>query len=156
MIEVAIPGFGDLRLRHLVLDYNGTLALDGRILQEAAACMQALREQLQIHVITADTFGDVAMALKDVDCRLHIIGPDQQDTAKLEFVRALGRNGVVAVGNGRNDGLMLKESALGICVLQQEGAGAGALASADIVCRTIQDALDLLRHPLRLTATLRN
>ena len=31
MISKTIPGFGALRLQHLVLDYNGTLALDGRL-----------------------------------------------------------------------------------------------------------------------------
>ena len=33
MIAHKIPGFGALRLEHLVLDYNGTLALDGRLLR---------------------------------------------------------------------------------------------------------------------------
>ena len=28
MIEISIPGFGTLRLEHMVLDYNGTLACD--------------------------------------------------------------------------------------------------------------------------------
>ena len=29
MIDIEIPGFGRLQLAHLVLDYNGTLAIDG-------------------------------------------------------------------------------------------------------------------------------
>ena len=33
MIEIDVPGFGALRLEHLVLDYNGTLACDGMLLE---------------------------------------------------------------------------------------------------------------------------
>ena len=31
MIEISIPGYKHLQLKHLVLDYNGTIALDGRL-----------------------------------------------------------------------------------------------------------------------------
>ena len=33
MLELQVPGFKDLCLKHLVLDYNGTLACDGRPLK---------------------------------------------------------------------------------------------------------------------------
>jgi soluble P-type ATPase len=42
-----------------------------------------------------------------------------------------------------------------VAVLGQEGAAAAALSAADVVCASILDGLDLLAHPLRLTATLR-
>jgi len=44
---------------------------------------------------------------------------------------------------------------LGIAVLQAEAASTEAVLAADILSRSILDALDLLLHPLRLTATLR-
>jgi soluble P-type ATPase len=62
----------------------------------------------------------------------------------------------VAVGNGRNDRLMLQESALGIAVILNEGAAMQTLLCADVVCTDIVAALQLLIHPLRLTATLRS
>ncbi|HZK13262.1 MAG TPA: hypothetical protein VFC55_01990 [Desulfobaccales bacterium] len=31
MISINIPGFKELRLSHLVLDYNGTIAAQGRL-----------------------------------------------------------------------------------------------------------------------------
>jgi len=71
-------------------------------------------------------------------------------------VNHLGAPGTVAVGNGRNDTLMLAAAALGIGVVLAEGAATVALQSADIVCTGILPALDLLLHPLRLAATLRN
>jgi len=57
MISLEIPGFGPLELRHLVCDYNGTLALDGQLLSGVAERVSALAAQLDVHVITADTFG---------------------------------------------------------------------------------------------------
>jgi soluble P-type ATPase len=51
---------------------------------------------------------------------------------------------------------MLKEAILGIAVIQEEGAAVESLVAADIVTRSILDALDLLLRPLRLTATLRS
>ena len=110
MEPIDIPGHGPLPLRHLVLDYNGTLALDGNLvpgvaerLTELAAAPGALR----VHVITADTFGQVRQQLAGLPCACQVIGPGHQDQAKLEYVRALGAPTVAAVGNGRNDRLML-------------------------------------------------
>ena len=73
MIEIAIPDFGELRLEHLVLDYNGTLALDGRLLFGVRERLERLAEQLTIHVITADTFGKAADYLAGIPCQLDIL-----------------------------------------------------------------------------------
>jgi soluble P-type ATPase len=62
----------------------------------------------------------------------------------------------VALGNGRNDRLMLKEAALGIALLQAEGAAVEALLAADVVAPDILVALDLLLAPDGLIATLRS
>ena len=155
MIEIDIPGFGELRLEHLVLDYNGTLAVDGRILFGVQERLERLASQLTIHVITADTFGKAADYLAGIPCQLAILPLGRQDEAKRDFVRELGVEKCVCVGNGRNDRLMLQEAALGIAVLQEEGAAAVTLIAADVVAPDIQSALELLMQPLRLTATLR-
>jgi soluble P-type ATPase len=68
----------------------------------------------------------------------------------------LGELATVAVGNGRNDRLMLKQAVLGIAVLGEEGTATAALMAADIVVRDVFSALELLRHPQRLIATLRS
>lgn len=52
--------------------------------------------------------------------------------------------------------MMLHEAALGLVVIQAEGAAQIAVAAADIVSKSIEDALDLLLRPKRLIATLRN
>lgn len=156
MIEIEIPGRMHLQLSHLVLDYNGTLAEDGELLDGVVEKLEALSINLQLHVITADTHGTVEQKLSGLPCRLHIIAPVEQDSLKAEYIGSLGAQEVVAVGNGRNDHLMLKNAALGIALMQKEGLAVAAFIDADIICGNILDALDLLLKPDRLRATLRN
>ncbi|MDA8109684.1 MAG: ATPase P [Betaproteobacteria bacterium] len=156
MISATIPGFGELRIEHLVLDYNGTLAVDGRLLAGVRTRLRALARELELHVLTADTFGSVRRVLRGMPCRIVVLGAQHQDRAKRDYVRRLGAARCACIGNGRNDRLMLEAVRLGIAVLQAEGAAAQALVAADIVTPSILDALDLLRRPLRLTATLRS
>lgn len=156
MIEIAIPGFGQVRLQHLVSDYNGTLALDGRLLPGVADAVRALSTRLSIHVVTADTFGLAAAELVGLPVRLHITPVDSQDLAKLAYVQALGPDTVVAMGNGRNDRHMLKVAAVGIALSQREGLATETLLNADLVLPGVLDAFELLAHPKRLTATLRS
>lgn len=156
MIQVDIPGYRLLQLEHLVMDYNGTLAVDGRLEDGVREAFEDLSARLAIHVITADTFGLAAGQLKDSPVKLSVLPPGQQDTAKQDYVNRLGPTATVAVGNGRNDRLMLKTAELGIAVVLREGAAIVTLADADIVSVGILPALELLRHPLRLTATLRS
>jgi soluble P-type ATPase len=156
MLRVDIPGFGPLRIEHLVLDYNGTLALDGRLLPGVRPRLRSLARLMQIHVVTADTFGTVRRALRGITCRTDVLGARRQDASKRSYVRKLGAARTACIGNGRNDRLMLRAARLGILVVQEEGAAAEAVAAADVVSPSIVRALDLLLHPVRLTATLRS
>ena len=156
MIEIEIPGNKTLKIVHLVLDYNGTIAFDGALIDGVKKALDELSQMLTVHVITADTFGSVKKALEDIDCNLALIPLDRQDVAKQEYVKNLGCEKTVSMGHGANDRLMLKASALGVAVIQEEGAAFETLASADIVCTDIKSALSLLNNPLRLIATLRS
>ncbi|KPJ78565.1 MAG: ATPase P [Deltaproteobacteria bacterium SG8_13] len=156
MIEVDIPGYRTLQLEYLVLDHNGTLAVDGILKPEVRECLQQLSESLTIYVVTADTFGRAASQLQGVPCELTILPPGNQDVGKLEFVQQLGKERTVCMGNGRNDRLMLEQAALGVAVILEEGAAVETISSADVVCNGILPALELLLYPLRLTATLRS
>jgi soluble P-type ATPase len=150
-----IPGMGTLKLNHLVLDYNGTLAVDGGVLPGVAAELHLLAETLSIHVLTADTFGRAGQELADLPCHLAVLPPGGQDLAKRDFIVDLGAQECACVGNGRNDRLMLAEAGLGIAVILEEGAARLTLDAADVVCTSITSALALLHNPLRLAATLR-
>jgi soluble P-type ATPase len=156
MIEVTIPGYKTLQFKHLVLDYNGTLAVDGELLPGVKEALKGLSEELQVHILTADTFVKVRSRVEGIPCELSILPLENQDTGKLDYVKGLGAQHTVCIGNGRNDRLMLKEAGLGIAVILEEGVATETLVAADIVCTSILSALELLTNPLRLTATLRS
>jgi len=156
MITINIPGNRKIAVKYLVLDYNGTLAIEGKLIAGLKQLLNTLSEQLEIYVLTADTFGTVEKELAGVNCQVSVIKPEEQDKQKEQFVTSLGKENVVAIGNGLNDALMLASAELGIVLLQAEGAAVKTMLSADVVCRHIPDALELLNHPLRLKATLRN
>ena len=156
MLEVDIPGYASLRLKHLVLDFNGTLAFDGKLLPGVRRRLRRLSRVLEIHVVTADTFGAAREALARLPCRVSILPGHGQDRAKRAYVMRLGAGRTACIGTGRNDRLMLSAAALGIAVVQEEGAASASLAAADVVAPAITEALDLLDKPMRLIASLRS
>ena len=149
---IEIPGGDPIRLEHLVLDINGTLTNRGELIDGVAERLERLAGDLALHIVTADTLG-TANALGDrlgVSVTIIRTGAD-----KAAFVRRIGAWGTVAIGNGRNDGAMLRASRLGIAILGPEGASGLTLGVADVVCRSITDALDLLLDRRALIATIR-
>ncbi|HEX8959686.1 MAG TPA: HAD hydrolase family protein [Solirubrobacterales bacterium] len=156
MLEVEIPGRGPLRLAHLVLDVNGTIALDGVLLPGVADRLRDLGGSLAIHLLTADTHGRQAELDRALGLQATRLTTERsQVEQKAEHIRRLGADQVVAIGNGANDARMLREAALGIAVVGAEGAAVAALREADVVVTDVLAALDLLRNPRRLVATLR-
>jgi len=156
MIEVNIPGFKTLRLEYLVLDHNGTLAVDGILMPGMKERLEKLSQDLKIFVVTADTFGKAGTQLEGIPCELTILAEKDQAVGKLEFIKQLGCANTVCMGNGRNDRLMIKQAALGITVVLEEGVAVETLTAADILCNGIVPAFELLLNPLGLTATLRS
>jgi len=156
MINLDIPGQVLIKTEHLLLDYNGTLAIDGKLIKDVKDCLNRLSKKIKIHVLTADTFGSSEKELSEVNCSINILKPSSQDRQKMQYVIDLGKDTVIAIGNGTNDALMLKEAAIGIAVIQKEGISVKALQNADIICKSIIDALNLLEKEKRITATLRN
>jgi P-type E1-E2 ATPase len=155
MLRLNVPGRGTIELAHLVLDLNGTVALDGEVLPGLAERLATLASSLTIHLVTADTHGKAAATASRLGVQLARIKPRDEANQKRALVQHLGAGQVVAVGNGANDGAMLRAAVLGIAVLGAEGLAVGALWEADVVTARIEDALDLLLYPKRLVATLR-
>jgi P-type E1-E2 ATPase len=155
MIELTIPGRGPLRIQHLVTDVNGTLAVDGVLIDGLAKRIASLRDRLEIHMLTADTHGRQAAIDEQLNLKATRVPPGNEAGTKAEFVRQLGAETVVAIGQGANDAEMLKAAALGICVMSQEGVAVETLVSADMCVPDIFIALDLLEKPVRIVASLR-
>jgi len=159
MVEIVIPGRGSYRFRHLVLDVNGTVACGGRLIDGVGQRLRSLRDAgWQVHWITADTRGRQAALDKELGWparRISAGEPGSEAAQKATFIRTLGAEAVVAIGNGSNDVGMLREAGLGIAVLGPEGLALDTLTAADMVAPDILSALDLLHDPDRLVATLR-
>lgn len=154
-MTIDIPGVGTIDLKHLVFDFNGTIARDGQLLSNLDRTFVELAEQFTLHVVTADSSGTAGEALTGLPCSLTLLDGDKTTELKEQYVRKLGADQVVAIGNGANDRLMLKASRLGIAVLEGEGSAACTILHADIIVRSIYDALGLLMIPQRIVATLR-
>jgi P-type E1-E2 ATPase len=156
MIEIEISGMAKIQIEHVVLDYNGTIAINGELIAGVKERLEALAHLVDVHVLTADTYGSVHEQCRELNLSVHVIGKYHQDREKLSFIESLKSEYCVAIGNGRNDALMLENAALGIGMMQGEGMSTKTLMSSDVVFTSINDALDGLLHPNRLIATLRN
>lgn len=155
MIEIAVPGYGDLKIKNLVLDFNGTIAKDGSLIKGVSELIHELAQSVGIYVITADTFGSVKEELKGLPVEIIKIAAIDERKEKLEFIKKLGSKETASIGNGGNDEWMLKESRVGICIIGQEGCSLMALKNGDLAIMDIKAALELFIIPNRLKATLR-
>ena len=155
-MRVDIPGYGTLTIEHIVFDFNGTLAVDGRLIDGVGPLLEALPQDLTLHVLTADTFGTARAQMDSVNRAGLVFHSKGTPAEKLAYVRSLGAAQVAAIGNGRNDGAMLEVAALGIVAINAEGAAMQTVLKADIVCANILDALNLFLEPRRILATLRS
>lgn len=155
MIKFNIPGLGDYNLEHLVMDVNGTLAIDGHLVDGIAAKISSLRGQLTIHLLTADTHGRQAMIDQQLGLTATRIQPGGESAQKAEYIRKLGSEHVTAIGQGANDAEMLATARLGICVMSVEGVARETLLASDLIAPTILSALEMLERPMRIVASLR-
>jgi len=155
MIPLNVPGREKLVLKNIVLDFNGTIALDGVLLPGVQNKLNDISEILDVYIITADTFGTVKAACSSINCKLAVLTEKLGAYEKMKFIESLGQQETAAIGNGNNDVLMLEKAVLGILVTGPEGSSKKALMAADVVVRDIITGLDLFLNPKRLVATLR-
>ena len=155
MIKIDIPGWGAMEIDNIVLDMNGTIATDGRILPELKEKINSLSEKIKFYTLTVDTYQTADEEIQDINMELvKVIGKDSQKE-KMKFLKILNLEKTVAIGNGNSDQVILKEAGLGIVVLGDEGMSISAMKQADLMVKSISDALDLFLKPKRLIATLR-
>lgn len=155
MIELNIPGRGVLQIEHLVSDVNGTLAVDGQLIPGVAKTLAALEDRLTVHLLTADTHGRQEAIDRQLGLKAVRIPAGDEAATKADYLHHLGPASVAALGQGANDAEMLRQAAIGICIQSVEGLAVEALMAADILAPDILTALDLIKYPLRLVASLR-
>ncbi len=158
-IEVDLPCGLFYDLCNIILDLNGTLAVDGKFIDGVVDRLIKISKILNVYILTADTnqtLDDLREQLPQ-DCKItfHRLESGRGDIQKLAFLDKLGREKTVAIGNGCNDAMMLREAALSICVIGMEGASVEALMASKTVFLNICDALDIFLKKNRMIATLR-
>ena len=154
MLTIKIPGREELNLSHLILDYNGTIAEDGEIIESIRPRLAELSKVLTICVITADTHGTAAKKCEGLP--LEVLTFPTTEVGAIKAQEAMKRTGgVITIGNGFNDIQMSDAADLSICVIGREGCCGTLLAHTDIVVTSLDDALDLLLKTGRTRATLR-
>ena len=154
-VRIDIPGWGNIDIENIVIDLDGTIATDGKISPEVKEKINSLSELAKVYILTADTQGTANEEILGMNAELIKIPEEDSKQGKFDFLKTLNLEMTVVVGNGSNDQLILKEAALGIAVLGDEGVSVSAIKTADVVVKNIQNALDLLLKPKRLIATLR-
>lgn len=155
MITITIPDGETFQLQHLVLDMNGTLTVDGLLPEGVSQRIEKLKNEMDIYLLTADTFGTGAKVAQELGIKMFTVSSDNGTKDKADFVSSFELSEVVAVGNGNNDVEMFKLARLSIVIIGKEGCSIATLTNADIAVTHINHALDLLINPLRLIATLR-
>lgn len=155
MLTIPIPGRSALQLQHIVLDYNGTIALDGELMPGVAERLAKLASAVHIHILTADTHGTVRAKCGHLNAQIQTFPQEGAALCKARIVRQL-EGGACCIGNGYNDLEMLQEAQLAIGILGPEGMFPGLMTHMDVLVISPLDALDLLLYPQRLQATLRS
>lgn len=156
MMKIEIPGREVLEIENIVFDYNGTIAIDGKLIKGVSESINEFANSFNFYVITADTYGSVQKELENTNCKVITIDKNNQDKSKQGFIESIGGKNTLSVGNGRNDKFMLKHSVLGIAILQDEGLCTETLLNSDILVKSIFDVFAYIKDENRLIATLRN
>lgn len=157
MITIDIPGYEIININNVAFDYNGTIAEDGILIDDAIELIKELDSKgVKVYVLTADTNGSVEHECRELPVKVEIFNNNNATLEKKRVIERLGSNDTVSFGNGRNDIEMFKSSVLSIGVIGREGCFSKSLIVADIIVNNIIDGINLLLKPNRLKATLRN
>ena len=154
MITIQRPGQDNFEIDFILIDFEGTLALDRRVHPKAKDKINLLSKRTKIYILTKEEKECVEEALKKVKSELIYLSEENSSRQKLDWLHQLGATRTVAIGNGIDDISMIEEAGLGICVLSKEGTSSETMKKADVVFMNILDALDFLLKPIRQKATL--
>jgi len=158
-ISIDIPGFGLRQVEVVLTDFTGTLSRGGRLVPGVRERLLKLEEVMEIHVITADTFGSAQEELKDIPLTHYRLEGEGHDVKKRQYGEKLGLQHCAVFGNGNNDRLLLKAAkelgGLAVAVDNGEGCATDALLNSNLFIAGAVNALDLLLEPKGCKATLR-
>ena len=154
MISIQRPGMEDLDIHFVLIDFEGTLAMDGRVHPKAKDKVNLLSKRATIYILTKSNREKVEETLRKMKAEILYVAEGDSSQQKLNVLQRLGPHQTAVIGNGLDDGQIMEQAGLGMCVIGIEGSSAEAMAKADLVVTHVLDALDFLLKPLRQRATL--
>lgn len=145
-------GVDEIELINVILDLNGTLSVNGFLVDGVKERLNKLKELgFNLYLFTGDQRGNATLLTSE--------GINLQKATTSEEKEALTRKldveKTVAIGNARIDIGMFKPCKLRIGTLQAEGIHTEILSHIDILVPSINNALDLLINPDIFNATMR-
>jgi len=148
-----IPGVGELTIKTIILDLNGTLSVGGVIPDGVKPRLGKLKGLgFNVLFFTGNTRDDADDLSKDLGIPWKLAGSAAD---KYLLAQELDPDTCASVGNGLIDLELMKAVKLSILTMQSEGVHVRTLLVSDIVVPSINDALDLFIDKARLIATLR-
>ena len=138
MLHIEIPGRAPMDIANVVFDYNGTIAVDGKVLPELRERIEALLKLVPVYVLTADTYGTVRAQCEPLGMIVHTFpregaaqckeeGSSRRERVlwqRLQRYRNVRRGGAVRRDPGGGGPVRLAPAARGR-VGAQRGRGAG-------------------------------
>ena len=156
MLLYEVPGRNNIEIENVVFDYNGTIAVDGKILEGVEELLLDFKDDVDIYILTADTYGTVKKECINLHAEVLTFPNGNASEFKKNIVKELNGEKTICVGNGFNDISMFKESVISIAVIEGEGASGLLLRHADIVTRSILEAIEIILNKDKIKAVLRD
>lgn len=152
-MKYTIPEVGEIELNKIVLDLNGTLAVNGSLVPGVKEKIAELRKLgFEMTLFTGDQRGNAKDLCEDLDINLKIAKTGQE---KREAMKDFPKENTVAIGNARIDIGTFENARFSIATLQAEGIHTEILNHVDVIVPSIIDAFDLLLDVNRMAATMR-
>lgn len=146
-------GVGEIELDTIILDLNGTLAVNGKLVDGVKERLSKLKELgYTIYLFTGDQRGNAALLAAEIGI---VLQKATSSDEKEELSLKLNSEKTVAIGNARIDIGTFKHSKVRIATVQAEGIHVEILKHVDILTTSINDALDILINPDTFNATMR-
>ncbi|MGD0235911.1 MAG: hypothetical protein ABSC55_15415 [Syntrophorhabdales bacterium] len=89
MVTASIPGWGEIALEYLLVDFNGTIAFDGQMKKGVRELLDEVSKHVKVFVVTADTYDSI---VNEAAGSFNVVktGKLSSGIDKAELVRQLG------------------------------------------------------------------
>lgn len=149
----AIPQVWEIDITTIVLDLNGTLAVQWVVVDGVEDRINKLKTLgFSIILFTGDQRGNASLLCKELGIECSYASSHEE---KEKLFLELDVDHTAAIGNARIDNGTFRHAKLSIATLQAEGIHTGILPYIDIIVPSILDALDLFIDWDSLKATMR-